>query len=154
MQDAGALAGVVAETRANIDRIVRLASYPVTSIEMEVSGADPESLKARLAASAIEHGVDVAVQPAGLQRKGKRLLVMDVDSTLVQGEVIEMLADHAGVDKEVAKVTEAAMRGELDFSESLRERVKLLAGLPASAILEIRDHGLVGAGLGWRRAST
>lgn len=133
-----ALARATAEAGANIDRIVRLASYPVTSIELEVSGADPDELKTRLATTAIEQGVDIAVQPSGLQRKGKRLLVMDVDSTLVQGEVIEMLAERAGVRRDVAAVTEAAMRGELDFAESLRARVALLAGLPATAIDEVR----------------
>ena len=60
--------------------------------------------------------------------------MMDVDSTLIQGEVIEMLAAHAGCDAEVAAVTEAAMRGELDFAESLRRRVRLLAGLDAAAL--------------------
>lgn len=133
-----ALAGATADAGANIDRIVRLASYPVTSIELEVSGADPDVLKTRLAATAIEQGVDVAVQPSGLQRKGKRLLVMDVDSTLVQGEVIEMLAERAGVLAEVASVTESAMRGDLDFAESLRARVALLAGLSATAIDDVR----------------
>lgn len=136
----GALAAAIAEDGANIDRIVRLASYPVTSLELEVSGADPGHLKTRLAATAIQHGVDVAVQPSGLQRKGKRLLVMDVDSTLVQGEVIEMLADRAGVREDVATVTEAAMRGELDFAESLQARVALLAGLPATVIDEVREE--------------
>jgi phosphoserine phosphatase len=78
--------------------------------------------------------VDVAVQPASLLRRGMRLIVMDVDSTLVQGEVIEMLADQAGCRDRVAAVTDAAMRGELDFEESLRERVALLAGLDAAAL--------------------
>ncbi|WP_035812770.1 phosphoserine phosphatase SerB [Jiangella gansuensis] len=134
----GALAGVVAAAGANIDRIVRLASYPVTSIEFEVSGADPDRLKADLAAVALAEGVDVAVQPSGLIRRAKRLVVMDVDSTLVQGEVIEMLAEHAGVLDQVAEVTSRAMAGELDFAASLRERVRLLAGLPASAVAEVR----------------
>ena len=70
--------------------------------------------------------------PAGLARRGRRLVVMDVDSTLIQDEVIELLAAHAGREAEVAAVTEAAMRGELDFAESLRARVAALAGLPAS----------------------
>jgi phosphoserine phosphatase len=83
--------------------------------------------------------VDVAVQPANLLRHGIRLIVMDVDSTLVQGEVIEMLADHAGCLDEVARVTEAAMRGELDFEESLRERVALLEGLDAAALDDVYD---------------
>ncbi|HEX6327193.1 MAG TPA: phosphoserine phosphatase SerB [Jiangellaceae bacterium] len=133
-----AVAGRIAAHRGNIDRIVRLASYPVTSIELEVSGVDPAVLRVELAAEALSHGFDVAVQPSGLIRRAKRLVVMDVDSTLVQGEVIEMLAERAGVLDQVAKVTAEAMRGELDFTESLRTRVRLLAGLPASAVDEVR----------------
>jgi phosphoserine phosphatase len=75
-----------------------------------------------------------------------RLIVMDVDSTLIQGEVIEMLAAHAGCEAEVARVTDAAMRGELDFEGSLRERVALLAGLDASAIDSVRDRLRLAAG--------
>ncbi|PSK98648.1 phosphoserine phosphatase [Haloactinopolyspora alba] len=142
----GALAQAVAGCGANIDRIDRLASYPVTSVELEVSGADPEALKAELAAVAVAEGTDVAVQPSGLIRRAKRLVIMDVDSTLVQGEVIEMLAEKAGVLDEVAKVTASAMRGELDFAESLRARVRLLAGLPASAIDEVRHAVQLTAG--------
>jgi phosphoserine phosphatase len=78
------------------------------------------------------------VEPSGLHRKAKRLLVMDVDSTLVQGEVIEMLAARAGVRDEVARVTESAMRGEIDFEESLRARVSALAGLDAEALEQVR----------------
>ncbi len=138
-----AMAGVtgrIASHGANIDRIERLASYPVTAIELLVSGADPASLRAALAAEAAERQVDVAVQRAGLHRKAKRLIVMDVDSTLIQGEVIELLAEHAGQLDKVAEITEAAMRGELDFAGSLRERVALLAGLDASAIDAVRDR--------------
>jgi phosphoserine phosphatase len=133
-----ALTDTVAKAGANIDRIVRLASYPVTSIEFEVSGADPAELKTSIAAVALAEGADVAVQPSGLLRRSKRLVVMDVDSTLVQGEVIEMLAARAGVLDQVATVTARAMQGELDFAASLRERVRLLAGLPASAVAEVR----------------
>lgn len=133
-----ALTDTVAKAGANIDRIVRLASYPVTSIEFEVSGADPARLKTELAAVALAEGADVAVQPSGLLRRSKRLVVMDVDSTLVQGEVIEMLAARAGKLDQVASVTARAMQGELDFAASLRERVRLLAGLPASAVAEVR----------------
>ncbi|SEG71301.1 phosphoserine phosphatase [Thermomonospora echinospora] len=133
------IAGRIAAGGANIDRIERLSRYPVTCIEMDVSGADPETLRAALAAEAAQQQVDVAVQRSGLHRRAKRLIVMDVDSTLIQGEVIELLAEHAGCLDEVAKVTEAAMRGELDFEGSLRERVALLAGLDAAAIDEVRN---------------
>ncbi|GAA2619684.1 phosphoserine phosphatase SerB [Actinomadura fulvescens] len=140
------IAGRIAANGANIDRIERLAHYPVTCIEMDVSGADPEALRAGLAIEAAEQQVDVAVQHGGLHRRAKRLVVMDVDSTLIQGEVIELLAEHAGCLDEVAKVTEAAMRGELDFEGSLRERVALLAGLDASAIDSVRDRVELAAG--------
>jgi phosphoserine phosphatase len=128
-----AVAGRIADSGANIDRIERMARYPVTAIDLHVSGIDTDSLRGTLAAEAAKQGVDIAVQPANLQRRGMRLIVMDVDSTLIQGEVIEMLAEHAGYGNEVAAVTEAAMRGDLDFEESLHERVKLLAGVDASA---------------------
>ncbi len=134
-----AIAGRIADTGANIDRIERMARYPVTAIELHVSGVDPYRLRVLLAEEAARQSVDVAVQPASLLRHGMRLVVMDVDSTLVQGEVIEMLADHAGCRDEVAAVTEAAMRGELEFEASLRERVALLKGLDASCLDEVYD---------------
>ncbi|MGI8900175.1 MAG: phosphoserine phosphatase SerB [Nocardioides sp.] len=135
-----AVAGRVADMGANIDRIERMARYPVTAIDMHVSGGDPDRLRLVLAEEAAVQGVDIAVQPASLLRHGVRLIVMDVDSTLVRGEVIEMLADRAGCLDDVARVTEAAMRGELDFEESLHERVALLAGLDASALDDVYDH--------------
>ena len=134
-----AIAGRIADVGANIDRIVRMARYPVTAIEMDVSGAEPELLRTLLSTEAAHQRVDIAVQPGGLIRHGRRLIVMDVDSTLVQGEVIEMLAAHAGSQAEVADITERAMSGELDFAESLRERVRTLAGLDVSALDEVYD---------------
>ncbi len=137
-RDVAGIAGRIADSGANIERIVRIAAYPVTAIELEVSGGDPDRLRPMLARDAAALGVDVAVQKAGLHRRAKRLVVMDVDSTLIQGEVIDMLAAHAGCEDRVAQVTEAAMRGELDFAESLRERVALLAGLDACALDDVR----------------
>jgi phosphoserine phosphatase len=136
----GAMAALAARIKAdggNIDRIVRMARYPVTAIRMEVSGADPDQLQSDLAAVAFELGVDVAVQENGILRHAQRLVVMDVDSTLIQGEVIEMIAAHAGFEAEVAAITESAMRGELDFAESLHARVALLAGVEESALDEV-----------------
>ena len=121
----------------NIDRILRLARYPVTAIRLEVSGADPDALQLSLPAIAHEHHVDVAVQENGILKHAQRLIVMDVDSTLIQGEVIEMLAAHAGCEEAVAEVTERAMRGEIDFADSLHERVAQLVGVPASALDEV-----------------
>lgn len=138
--DMAVVAGRIAESGANIDRIERMARYPVTAIELHVSGASPEALRTALATEASERGIDIAVQPANLLRRGMRLIVMDVDSTLVQGEVIEMLAAHAGCEAEVAAVTERAMRGEVDFEESLRARVALLEGVPASALDSVYDN--------------
>ncbi len=133
-----AIAGRIAASGANIDRIGRLAQQPVTCIEMDVSGGDPAMLREDLALAAVEHGIDVAVQRGGLHRRALRLIVMDVDSTLIQDEVIDLLAERAGCAAEVAKVTAAAMRGELDFTASLRERVSLLAGLEAGVLDEVR----------------
>ncbi|RNL65806.1 phosphoserine phosphatase SerB [Nocardioides marmoriginsengisoli] len=134
-----AIAGRIADIGANIDRIERMARYPVTAINLHVSGAAPEKLRAILAEEASHQNVDVAVQSADLLRRGMRLIVMDVDSTLIQGEVIEMLAAHAGCEPEVARVTEAAMRGDLDFTESLTARVALLEGLDAGALDLVYD---------------
>jgi phosphoserine phosphatase len=134
-----AVAGRIADSGANIDRIERMARYPVTAIDLHVSGADPDVLRSVLASEAARQGLDIAVQPANLLRRGMRLIVLDVDSTLIQGEVIEMLAAHAGHEPEVADITEAAMRGELDFESSLRSRVKLLEGLDATAIDAVYD---------------
>jgi len=134
-----AVAGRIADSGANIDRIERMARYPVTAIDLHVSGADPEMLRGLLAAEAARQSIDIAVQPANLLRRSMRLIVMDVDSTLVQGEVIEMLATHAGCGPEVARITEAAMRGELDFEESLRSRVALLEGVDARCLDAVYD---------------
>jgi len=141
-----AIAGRIADTGANIDRIERMARYPVTAIELHVSGTDPDRLRVMLAEEAAVQAVDVAVQPASLLRHGMRLVVMDVDSTLVQGEVIEMLAERAGCLDEVRSVTEQAMRGELDFEESLRSRVALLAGLDARALERVYDDLVLAPG--------
>jgi phosphoserine phosphatase len=140
------IAGCVADYGGNIDRIVRIARYPVTAVELEVSGVDPVELRVRLAVAASSLGVDVAVERSGLQRRAKRLVVLDVDSTLVQGEVIEMLAARAGCAESVRALTEAAMRGDLDFAESLRARVRLLAGLDANALDDVRRELVLAAG--------
>jgi phosphoserine phosphatase len=132
------IADRIAELGGNIDTINRLSKHPVTSLEMLVSGAEGEALRAALSQAASVEGVDIAVERAGLHRRAKRLVVFDVDSTLITGEVIEMLAAHAGCEEEVAAVTAAAMAGELDFAESLRRRVATLAGLDASVLEKVR----------------
>ncbi|HEX5567267.1 MAG TPA: phosphoserine phosphatase SerB [Streptomyces sp.] len=122
----------------NIDRIFRLAKYPVTAVEFAVSGAETGLLRTALATESAALGVDVAVVASGLQRRAQRLVVMDVDSTLIQDEVIELFAAHAGCKGRVAEVTAAAMRGELDFEQSLHARVALLEGLDESAVDKVR----------------
>jgi phosphoserine phosphatase len=141
-----AIAGRIAASGANIDRIGRLARRPVTCIEMEVSGGDPVLLREDLARVAVDQGIDVAVQRGGLHRRALRLIVMDVDSTLIRDEVIDLLAARAGRADEVAAVTAAAMRGELDFAAALRERVGLLAGLGAGVLDEVRGELRLTAG--------
>jgi phosphoserine phosphatase len=141
-----AVAGRIADCGANIDRIERMARYPVTAIDLHVSGVHPDRLRALLSVEAAAQGVDIAVQPASLLRRAMRLIVMDVDSTLIQGEVIELLAAHSGHQELVATVTDRAMSGELDFEQSLRDRVALLAGIPASALDEVYDELVLAPG--------
>ena len=121
----------------NIETIKRIADYPVTGLELSVTAPDEEKLRASVARVAAKAGIDIAVQRSGLARRAKRLIVFDVDSTLITGEVIEMLADRTGMRSEVEHITAAAMRGELDFADSLRARVAMLAGLPASVLDEV-----------------
>jgi phosphoserine phosphatase len=135
-----AIAGRIAASGANIDRIDRLADRPVTCIELDVSGADPDALRSALTTEAAEQRVDVAVQRGGLHRRAMRLIVMDVDSTLISAEAIDLLAARAGCAEQVAKITEAAMRGDTDFAAALRERVALLAGLDVTALDEVRGE--------------
>ena len=134
------VAQVIAEHGGNIDRIRRIASYPVTAVVFESSGADVYELRHALTAAVGRIGADIAVQAAGLDRRGQHLVVMDVDSTVIQDEVIDLLAQEAGVVDQVSAITERAMAGELDFTASLRERVALLEGLPESALDTVRSR--------------
>ena len=134
-----AVAGGINAAGGNIDRIVRLARYPVYAYEFRVTGAEPTALAQHLGEAAALHRLDIARQPAGLERRAKRLVVLDVDSTLIQDEVIDLLAREAGCEAAVADVTRRAMAGELDFAESLRDRVAALAGTPVSALATVRD---------------
>jgi phosphoserine phosphatase len=147
--DAGTLESVSASVAAcggNIERIVRLAAYPVHSYELTVVGSDLDELRRRLAAEAARHEVDIAVQASGLHRRAKHLIVMDADSTLLQGEVIDLLAERRDCGAEVAAVTEAAMAGDLDFEEALRRRVRLLAGLKESDLEAVQASMLLTPG--------
>ena len=135
-----AVAEAITAQSGNIERIHRTASYPITAIELTVSGANTAKLRQSLAAVSNEFSIDIAVSPGGLMRWAKKLVVLDVDSTLIQQEVIELLAAHAGVEPQVREITERAMRGELDFRQSLVARVALLAGLPEKVISDVREQ--------------
>ena len=141
-----AIAESIAHEGGNIERIHRTASYPITAIEFIVSGVEVITLRHNLAKVAAHAAIDIAVSPGGLMRWAKKLVVLDVDSTLIQQEVIELLAAHAGVQEEVSAITGRAMRGEIDFAESLKARVALLKGVPESAIAEVRDQILLTSG--------
>jgi phosphoserine phosphatase len=134
------IASAIAGVSGNIERIQRTASYPVTAIECVVSGAPTGTLKSALTPLASQHSVDIAVSPGGLMRWAKKLVLMDVDSTLISQEVIELLGAKAGVQSQVKEITDRAMAGEIDFEASLRERVALLKGLPVSVIDEVRKE--------------
>ncbi|HEV7958841.1 MAG TPA: phosphoserine phosphatase SerB [Acidimicrobiales bacterium] len=129
----------IAESKATCERIVHLASYPVDCYELIVIGPDHTSLREALTSVADTSGLDLAVQRAGLHRRAKHLVVMDADSTLLQDEVIDLLGEASGRAEEIVPITKAAMNGEIDFAEALRRRVSLLAGLPMSAIDEVRS---------------
>lgn len=138
----GAVAQEVAGLGVNIDVIRGISDYPVTGLEMRVSvppgiGGQLQAAMTRVAADA---GVDVAVEDYSLSRRAKRLIVFDVDSTLIQGEVIEMLAARVGAQAAVAAITDAAMRGELDFTASLHQRVATLAGLPVEVVQDVASQ--------------
>ena len=138
----GALASKIAEQGGNIDRIHRTASYPLTAIEFEVSlnlnEAKLKIVQRELAEIAQNYGIDIAVEQSGLTRRAKRIVLLDMDSTLIQQEVINLLADQYGVGNEVTAITESAMRGEMDFTGSLTERVKLLAGADVQIIETVK----------------
>jgi phosphoserine phosphatase len=137
------VARAVADLGVNIDFIRGVSDYPVTGLELRVSvpsAAVYPQLQTVLARVAVEEGVDIALEDYSLSRRAKRLIVFDVDSTLIQGEVIEMLAERVGKEAEVAAVTEAAMRGELDFAESLHRRVATLAGLPEEVLEDVAEQ--------------
>ncbi|MFJ5956234.1 phosphoserine phosphatase SerB [Paenarthrobacter sp. NPDC092416] len=134
LADAGA--AVSSESQSGDDRFgVHTADLAVVS----GTDADLAALRRRVAEDAVD-GTDTALVPAGLREASRKLLIMDVDSTLIQQEVIELLAAYAGKRDEVAAVTEAAMRGELDFAQSLHARVAVLAGLPAAVVDSVRNE--------------
>lgn len=141
--------GILAHHGLNVDRIERLSAQlaPVDGpgnacLELAVSGneVDEHGLHAEFLAAAQELTIDIAFQRESIFRRNRRLFAFDMDSTLIQGEVIDELAKLAGVGEQVAKITEAAMRGELNFDESFTRRVALLKGLPAEQALALRER--------------
>lgn len=138
-----ALAETLANENANIEKISRLSEDTLASVEIHASlpaGKDRESLKRSLLAVATKAGFDVSLQRESLFRRSKRMVVLDMDSTLIRIEVIDELARAAGVGEQVAKITERAMLGEMDYDESLRQRVGLLAGLDVKVLDEIANN--------------
>jgi phosphoserine phosphatase len=134
----GTVFSAMASCGATCERIVHLASYPVDCYELVVRGPNHATLREVLTQAARQAGLDVAVQRAGLHRRSKHLVVMDADSTLLRDEVIDMIAEEAGCANEVSAITASAMAGEIDFAESLRRRVRLLAGLDVAMLDEVR----------------
>ncbi len=135
-----AVATRLAEHGANIERISRLTETGLGSVEVHLTlprERDAEALKRSLLELSMGSSFDIALQPEGLYRRGKRMVVMDMDSTLIRIEVIDELARAAGVGEQVSKITERAMQGEMDYDESLRQRVGLLAGMDAAVLHRI-----------------
>ena len=135
-----AAAQAIAEGDGNIERITCLARYPVACYELLVSAPSVEPVRERLLGASHAGRFDVAVQRDGLSRRAMRLVAIDVDSTLIQDEVIDLLAAEAGCGARVAEITERAMAGELAFEDALRQRVGLLAGLPHEVVQQARDR--------------
>ena len=146
-----AVTGVIAKNGLNIDVITRLSgrasldpanSPRMACVEFSVRGtpADLTALKSEFLAISGELGVDIAIQEDNAFRRNRRLVAFDMDSTLIAAEVIDELAKAAGVGDKVAAITETAMRGEIDFKESLRRRLRLLKGLPAGTLETVADR--------------
>ena len=137
-----AVASQIAKLGGNISAIKRTAVNPLISIELELSIPN-NSLKAvqgALALVAIENKIDLAVEPGGLQRKSKRIVMLDMDSTLIEQEVINLLGQAAGKSSEIEAITDKAMAGDLDFKTALIERVSLLKGLDHNILSQVREQ--------------
>jgi phosphoserine phosphatase len=142
----------LSEQDLNIDSIVRLTGRPsmeVTEdsanrscIELSVRGTliNKNILSAKFLQYSSELGIDISFQKDDMYRRNRRLICFDMDSTLIKTEVIDELADRAGVGEKVRAITESAMRGEIDFSESFKQRIALLEGLDESVLKEIADN--------------
>jgi len=137
----GAIAAVcqrIADAGGNIVTVTQRSRVPIASLELTVAGDDP-AVRAGLAMAAMASGLDVAVQPADLARRAKRLVVLDLDAVLVQGDGLGELAIAAGTGQEAAAIAEAVRRGELSSAAGLAARTRLLSGLPLEAVRTVRD---------------
>lgn len=150
-QQIAAVTGVVAEQGLNIDSILRLtgrvplkvdARTPKSCIELSVRGNphDRQGMQSRFMQLSTEMGVDISFQEDNMFRRSRRLICFDMDSTLIETEVIDELAERAGVGDQVRAITESAMRGEIDFQESFTRRVAMLKGLDESVLEDIAAH--------------
>lgn len=136
------VASELSKINANITAIRRTSTNPLTAIEINIDCPDKsiKEVQSLLAEVAISHKIDLAVEQGSGMRSAKRLVMLDMDSTLITQEVIDLLAAKAGVAKEVSAITEKAMTGEIDFTQSLQARVSLLAGLSESMLLAVRNE--------------
>ena len=136
------VADEIARLGGNIIAIRRTATTPVLAIELniEIPNKSIKEIQRSLAKVAITNRIDLAVEPSSRAREAKRLVLLDMDSTLIQQEVIDLLAKHAGKLDQVSQITERAMAGDLDFSQALSARVALLAGLDQSVIELVRKE--------------
>lgn len=136
------VAAELSKIQANISAIRRTSSEPLTAIELDISCPDKsiKEVQKLLAVVAISHKIDLAVEQGNGMRSAKRLVMLDMDSTLIVQEVIDLLAAKAGVAEEVSAITQKAMAGEMDFAQSLQARVSLLAGLNESMLSEVRSE--------------
>jgi phosphoserine phosphatase len=136
------VAAELSKIQANISAIRRTSSEPLTAIELDISCPDKsiKEVQKLLAVVAISHKIDLAVEQGNGMRSAKRLVMLDMDSTLIVQEVIDLLAVKAGVAEEVSAITQKAMAGEMDFAQSLQARVSLLAGLNESMLSEVRSE--------------
>jgi phosphoserine phosphatase len=149
-RELAALAKILAAEQVNIEAIATVRLHGRMAMEMIVNVRQNENLgrlKKLLMYKSRELGFDMAFQKMEAYRKNKRLIVFDMDSTLVDMEIIDEIAKLAGVQREVARVTEKAMRGDLDFEESLRQRVSLLKGVTQEALEQIRQHIVLSKGV-------
>ena len=137
-----AVASEIATLGGNITAIKRTAKQPNTAIELQLTipNKSIKIVQRALATVAVKHRIDLAVEPGGLTRAAKRIVLLDMDSTLIQQEVIDLLAKHAGKAEIVSQITSQAMSGELDFTQALIQRVQLLAGLDSAIIEKVREE--------------